>query len=383
MRIGKPRIESGGGRARLLAEVRVESADEERAQEIWFEVEETYGDYLCAERADAFLIGLLPNAQREGWDIACEAPVTAELLYQLRDTLIPALARNSDVLYAPRIEAPAAAEPLPCAGAVGTAISCGVDSLHVVKRHGHSPYPGLSLTHLFLCDVGAYEENNSQFEWQVEHARCFAEEYGFKLVVGRSNLRKAFYIPHWLINTFSNCFAVYALRKLWKTYYYASSGSELQSIFSLKDSEQYDCDRYDLLSLDCFSIPSLRFHLEGVTLTRLEKTRELADWPPAWKYLHVCCADRGPNCGMCAKCVRTQTTLDALGALRHFGEAFDVERYYARRKKNMTWLAIQHFNPGEDELAEEVYQALRKQIPLSVKISVCFRAWRRRLRGRS
>ena len=159
--------------------------------------------------------------------------------------------------------------------------------------------------------------------------------------------------------------------------------SELQSIFSLKDSEQYDCDRYDLLSLDCFSIPSLRFHLEGVTLTRLEKTRELADWPPAWKYLHVCCADRGPNCGMCAKCVRTQTTLDALGALRHFGEAFDVERYYARRKKNMTWLAIQHFNPGEDELAEEVYQALRKQIPLSVKISACFRAWRRRLRGRS
>ena len=114
--------------------------------------------------------------------------------------------------------------------------------------------------------------------------------------------------------------------------------------------------------------------MEGCTQTRLEKTRELADWPPAWKYLHVCCADRGPNCGMCAKCVRTQTTLDALGALRKFGQAFDVDAYYARRKKNLTWLAIQHFSPKGDILSEEVYQAMRAQIPLSVKIAACFRA---------
>ena len=376
LRIGAPRVVCGEGRARLVAEVRVAGA----TREVWFEVEEAYGCYLCAERADAFLVGLLPNAQREGWDIVCEAPVTEELLYQLRDYLVPALARNGHALYATRIEATPAAEPLPCAGGVGTGISCGVDSLHVVKRRAHAPCPGLSLTHLLVCDVGAFEEDAGQFAWQAGHARRFAEEAGLALIVGRSNLRKAFYIPHWLSCTYSNAFAVLALRKLWKAYYCASSGEELSSTFTLKDNDLHDVDRYDLLSLDCFSIPSLRFYLEGCTQTRLEKTRELADWPPAWKYLHVCCADRGPNCGMCAKCVRTQTTLDALGALRKFGQAFDVDAYYARRKKNLTWLAIQHFSPKGDILSEEVYQAMRAQIPLSVKIAACFRAFRRRFR---
>ena len=79
-------------------------------------------------------------------------------------------------------------------------------------------------------------------ERRAGHARRFAEETGLALIVGRSNLRKAFYIPHWLSCTYSNAFAVLALRKLWKAYYCASSGEELSSTFTLKDNDLHDVD---------------------------------------------------------------------------------------------------------------------------------------------
>lgn len=189
MRIGAPRIERRGGRARLTAEIRI---GEDDVRPLWFEVEEKYGQYLCAERADAFLIGLLNFAQRERLDIVCEAPVTARLLYQIRTYLIPSLARNSKVLHETRIEAPMDDTPMANAGGVGTGISCGVDSLHVVKNYARSPYPGLSLTHLCLNNVGAFwsENGGRQYAWQAEHARQFAREYGFELIVSDSNLAR-------------------------------------------------------------------------------------------------------------------------------------------------------------------------------------------------
>ena len=299
MRIGAPRIECRNGRARLIAEIRIGEGD---VRPLWFEVEEKYGQYLCAERSDAFLIGLLNFAQREWLDIVCEAPVSAQLLYQIRTYLIPSLARNSKAMHETRIEAPMDDAPMANAGGVGTGISCGVDSLHVVKNYAHSPYPGLSLTHLCLNNVGAYIEGKGQYTWQAEHARQFAKEMGIE--------------NHLLTHTYSSCFAIYAMQKLWKVYFYASAGYDLQEAFSLRDNERHSSDHYELLSLDCFSTRTLQIYSEGMAITRFEKERELADWPPAQKYLHVCTMDTGPNCGHCSKCLRTLTALDALGCLQ-------------------------------------------------------------------
>ncbi len=369
MRIGAPRIERRGGRARLTAEIRI---GEDDVRPLWFEVEEKYGRYLCAERADAFLIGLLNFAQRERLDIVCEAPVTARLLYQIRTYLIPSLARNSKVLYETRIEAPMDDTPMANAGGVGTGISCGVDSLHVVKNYARSPYPGLSLTHLCLNNVGAFwsENGGRQYDWQAEHARQFAKEYGFELIVSDSNMAEAFQQIHLLTHTYSSCFAIYALQKLWRVYFYASSGYDLQSGFSLKDNEQNASSHYELLSLDCFSTPTLQIYSEGCTITRFEKEQELADWEPAQKYLHVCLANTGPNCGACGKCLRTLTALDALGCLQRFDNVFDVAAYLARRERNLAWLYKQQLIPSDDEMCKPAYERLKGEIAFPVRVRV-------------
>ncbi len=365
MRIGAPRIECRNGRARLIAEIRIGEGD---VRPLWFEVEEQYGQYLCAERSDAFLIGLLNFAQREWLDIVCEAPVTAQLLYQIRTYLVPSLARNSKAMHETRIEAPMDDAPMANAGGVGTGISCGVDSLHVVKNYAHSPYPGLSLTHLCLNNVGAYIEGKGQYTWQAEHARQFAKEMGIELIVSNSNMAAAFQQNHLLTHTYSSCFAIYALQKLWKVYFYASAGYDLQEAFSLRDNERHSSDHYELLSLNCFSTRTLQIYSEGMAITRFEKERELADWPPAQKYLHVCTMDTGPNCGHCSKCLRTLTALDALGCLQRFDNVFDVLAYQARRARNLGWLYGQHIGADGDAMTEPVYDALKDEIPLGQKL---------------
>lgn len=365
MRIGAPRIERRDGRARLTAEIRI---GEDDVRPLWFEVEEKYGQYLCAERADAFLIGLLNFAQRERLDIVCEAPVTARLLYQIRTYLIPSLARNSKVLYETRIEAPMDDTPMANAGGVGTGISCGVDSLHVVKNYARSPYPGLSLTHLVLDNVGAFIDGRGQYSWQVEHARRFAEEMGLALIATNSNIAEAFQQVHVLTHTYTNCFSVYALQKLWRVYFYASAGYGAEQLFAIKDNERHASAHYDLLLLDALSTPTLQLYSEGMTLTRFEKEAELADWEPAQKYLHVCLANTGPNCGACGKCLRTLTALDALGCLQRFDNVFDVLAYQARRAQNLGWLYGQHIGADGDAMTEPVYDALKDEIPLGQKL---------------
>ena len=377
---GCRQVEHHDARARLIAEIRI---GEDDVRPLWFEVEEKYGQYLCAERSDAFLIGLLNFAQREWLDIVCEAPVTARLLYQIRTYLIPSLTRNSKVLHETRIEAPMDDTPMDNAGGVGTGISCGVDSLHVVKNYAHSPYPGLSLTHLCLNNVGAFLSQNGngvrQYAWQAEHARQFAKEYGFELIVSDSNMAEAFGQNHLLTHTYSSCFAIYALQKLWKVYFYASSGYDLQESFSLTDNERYSADHYELLSLDCFSTPSLQIYSEGCAITRFEKERDLADWPPAQKYLHVCTNEKGPNCNTCPKCLRTLTALDALGCLQRFDNVFDVAAYCARRDRNLAWLYGQHIGDDGDIMVEPTYEALKDEIPLRAKARALCREARIRL----
>lgn len=357
--IHRPKVETRGGRSRLSAEIDVAG----EAREVWFEVEEKYGHGLCFERSDAFLVALLNWAMRERCDFVCEAPVGEELLYQLREYLIPAVVKASRTLYAPKITAGIDAGTLPNAGAVGTGISCGVDSLHVVANQARSPFPHLRLTHLILNNVGAFfhDDEDRQFRWQTEHARRFAREYGIEFIETNSNLSEAFPQNHFLTHTYSSAFAVLAMQKFWRVYFYASSGYDFIH-FRLKDNETDSSDHYDLLALDVFSSRSLKIYSEGGAKTRFEKTKLLVDFVPAQKYLHVCTSDRGPNCNVCGKCRRTLVTLDALGALDKFRAVFDVDYYKSHRRSYLRWLAAQRILPHGDLMIKEPFKILRKDI---------------------
>ena len=269
MHIGTPRIEQHGERVRLIADIDLGGGD---IRPLWVEVDACYGQYLCAERSDAFLIGLLHYAMCNHYDVVCEAPVTAEILLRLRTVLIPALVHNSRVMHETQIEAPIATEPIPNAGAVGTGLSCGVDSLHAIKSQLSCSIPGFSLTHLCNFDVGAFwclekigENSERQAQWSRNHAKACAQELNLPLLMLDSNLAVAFRQDHGIVNIYSNLFAILALQRLWGAYFVASLGCGMAGL-SVTNAERIDSAHYDLILLACCSTSTLRLCVEVAAL---------------------------------------------------------------------------------------------------------------------
>lgn len=358
IRITAPYLETTKDESCLLCDVYIDS----KKHTIWFSVDAQYGKYLCTERADAYVIGLLSYAMRNGHDITCDVPVTEELLYNIETDLIPTLSKYSKHLYNTRIKADVA-PPLMEGFAVGTGASFGVDSFSAIMNHTSTMFPNLDLTHLCINNVGAFNECYREYgkekvkEERYAIAESIANELKLELIKTNSNFGSEIVQEHLLTHTYSSVFAVYCLQKLWKIYYYASSGKDY-SLFSVRNAETKSSDSYELLSLKCFSVPGLRIYSEGGAKTRLEKTVELVDYTPAQKYLHVCLA-KPYNCGTCSKCKRTLVTLDAINSLDKFESAFDIPYYKQHRVKYLFWLCRSHFE--HDAMNEPVYQLYLQQ----------------------
>ena len=77
IKIEKPRIESG---VRLVSYVVNEKMP--LHEDLWFEVGEEYGQYLCDEVCDAFVVAMLIPAVQTQQDIECDC-ISEKLLYNL------------------------------------------------------------------------------------------------------------------------------------------------------------------------------------------------------------------------------------------------------------------------------------------------------------
>ena len=356
IRITQPWIEIHDGKSRCLCNIFVD--DELRT--IWFDTSEEYGDYLCIERGDAYLIGLLNWAMRRGDSIVSDIPITEELYYNITVSLIPSLVKYSKGLHPIDITcklAPAITQGT----AVGTGCSCGVDSFTTIYKHmDNEPFDEFSLTHLCINNVGAFAECYSEYgkeKTKTERyaiSQAVAKELSLPLIVTDSNFADVFEQDHLLSHTYSSVFAIYMLQKLWKKYYYSSSGHDY-SEFSLIDNDTKSAAFYELLSLQCFSTFGLRIYSDGGEMTRLEKTELIADYSIAQKRLHVCLT-RPYNCGKCDKCLRTLLTLDCIGKLESFSNVFDIEEYKRNREDAFLWLYKIH--TMGDGILEPVYEKM-------------------------
>lgn len=303
--------------------------EDEKEKEVNVRVKKEYGKYLCHERADALLIGLLPYALREGHDIVCEGYVTEDLMYNFEEILLPALEKNDERNHKVKITA-TTAPALNNYGAVGTGISCGVDSFHTILKNYKTNHTANNLTHLAINDVGAFNRiylyrgikyvKDSAFR----HAEEVAEELQLPIVKLDSNFDKEFYLNHTITHTYSSMFAVYNLQKFWGKYYYASGYG--YNDFSLKGNLTAANSHIDLLLLQCLSTSKLRLYSGGGDCTRMEKLEYISDFPITWKHLHVCIKQE-KNCGVCDKCSRTLLSLETMGKLDKYKNVFDIDSY--------------------------------------------------------
>ena len=254
----------------------------------------------------------------------------------MSEILIPALSDGNGCetkLFAERIDS-----KVQNAGYVGTGISCGVDSMHVLKKHLKDGMPGFRLTHLTVNDVGAFGKGTGQFRRSLAVAENVAKETGLGLIPVKSNIMDFVDYPFMWCHTFMNSFAVLALGKFWRTFFYGSSGySFAESAIAGRASLEQDCALYENLLLPYFSTVGTRLLQEGAAKDRFDKIADIAGFDLAQKHLNVCVSDTGRNCGKCEKCRRTLLILDALGVLDEFGDVFDIAEYRNDRWKHLGW----------------------------------------------
>lgn len=339
---------------------------DEVKQKLWFKVQDKYEQYLCHERGDAYLIAFLHYAMLHGHDITLKAPITESLLFKIENYLIPALTENNPQFYTVNIIAETDNSQLPNAGAVGTGISCGVDSLHVLSEHTISKYKSLNVTHLAFNNVGSHgrgEKSRELYESRLVKPEQFAMEYGFEFIASDSNLAEVIDQSHFKTHTYSSMFPVLCLQKLYSVYFYASSGYKF-SEFNLVDKTQSSCGSYDLLSLNVFSTPQTYIYSEGMGLSRMDKLKKVTEYEPSYRYLNVCLKEDG-NCGKCEKCIRTLLGLDALGMLDSYKDVFDTNDYRKHKKWYLQKMLYRIKDKKHDYL--EMYPYFKSEINLMMR----------------
>jgi hypothetical protein len=96
-----------------------------------------------------------------------------------------------------------------------------------------------------------------------------------------------------------------------------------------------------------FSSAELRIRHDGVSLTRFERIKLIADWEPAIKHLRICNQYRRYgeemfNCGRCEKCVRTMLALLSLGVLEKT-DAFPTKDVLPDMLRNVNRRTYPHY----------------------------------------
>ena len=345
MLIGKPVARRTSEETTLSARVSFQG----REEECFYSVPAKHADFADTESSNCFLVGMLYPAMRYGEDVHVEGTVSARLLYNLNEYLVPLMASCDERLRRIKITADSTDDRGGAeAKAVGTGFSGGIDSFATIYEHFARPEPdGFKITHLFFFNVGAHgipkkpgdmDAIERQFRARYEKFRGFPEEAGLPFVPVDSNVHAFHPWGHLEVATFATVSAVMFLQRGIRRYYLASSGHTYRQLWKfLGDGGRPDAiERVNMVLLPWLSTESLDLVDDGNLHDRSMKTVLVAGYPPASKYLNVCYGHDtlDTNCSVCPKCVRTLLTLDILGKLEAFSGVFDIARYKreARRR---------------------------------------------------
>ena len=377
IRIKKPSVTVANGKARLSADIVVDGV----SAPLWFEVDEKYGRFLCGERSDAFVLGLLHYAMWYGHDIVSDAPMTSRLHEQLTEQFLPpflkinnasrlALAERKGHAFNLHITTPVApeVEHEKDGNAVGTGVSCGVDSLHVFAKHPDVTHGCIWNGHGVNFKETA-EMRRAAWDNLVAQARRFTSDIGVELIVGDTNFDRGC-LPELRWDgmvTNGNLFCAFCLQKLWSKYYIASLCDV--NDFRMAQPMSSDPAHYEYYLFAFSSLSRISIRLDGAEYRRVEKVADLAAYAPARKFLNTCWGlhDGHRNCSYrCPKCMRTMLDLYCVDALEAFNSVYDVTYF----KDHLAEYVAEYYRgclQGDFFMRELTPYLRRKKIPLAIK----------------
>lgn len=311
---------------------------------LYYKTPSEWGRYLTYERADAFLIGVLQYAMKEGHNIEVNAPVSEKLYFNLVNQVIPLLSAGfghkriqvkCNQLDNSKLDGDR--EPF----AVGTGCSLGVDSFGSILYHTSSETPhNYKITHLTYFNVGAHGNDIDKATVSYDNDLSMVQEYAdFKqmpLVRISSNigeLYKGWNFDH--CNQTRNSATVLALQKLFRRYYYASTID--LSHLGLKGDAAY----FETALVPYFSTENTELLIGQADSSRVDKIRYIAEFPETYSRLYVCWKEILKNnynaknldtpllnCSRCEKCRRTMIAIYLLGKENEYRNIFDWDYFH-------------------------------------------------------
>jgi hypothetical protein len=338
MKITDLRSMKADGRARVSATVTWEDCDR-AAREIYFETDDCYSDSLTCD-PHAFLVGCIVPAMHYGEK---RIHIDAEVCPELRKGLTTAMTWLRHWFYDPgrqlvRIESglrSGLTEPRPVERA-GFFFSGGIDSfatlrsnrLHFPPEHPRSIRDGLLV-------FGLEQDDPELFKHVLASLSGVADSLDFRLIPVYTNVYQ-----HYRKEDAARKF------KFWADEFQGAALSAVAHAFSrrltvvsIPSSDSLPSDAllnrkhvkpygsHPVLDPN-YSSAELTVQHDGITLSRLQKTRIVSDWDAALQHLRVCNMYRlykpgALNCGRCEKCLRTMLALKVLGVSEKTG-AFPV-----------------------------------------------------------
>lgn len=330
MILGRPQLVEQGQDVRIQTLVEFEG----RKKHLWYSVESRYGDCLTTDNLDPFVVGMLVPAMLAREDIHVEGPLSERLHWNLKHYYMRILSSVNPAFHPVRILADelSAARSGPRPAGVATGFSGGIDSFCVLADHFFDAVPpARKITHLIFNNVGSHGKGGQElFIDRYERLLPCAHDMGLPFIRIDSNLDTFYRIGFEQTHTPRNVSAALSLQKVLGTYLYAS-GLKCEDCFigPAPDSAYSDPFAVHWLStetIDCIST--------GWQYSRVTKTVKVAQLEPSHRYLNVCISRHGKgNCALCEKCARTLVTLELLGKISLYEEAFPLEMYRSSRRR--------------------------------------------------
>ena len=339
--------------------------------ELWFSVPDKYAYGLCETRLDGFLVGMLFPAMRYGENIYVEGCVSAQLLFNLNQYVIPMLMAFLPACKQIKITAAETnSDRFDCSG-VGTGFSGGVDSFCTFYDHYELEQKTENrIISLIFLNVGSNGPGRSdeelayarkKFHSRYEYLTKFPEELGLDFIPIDSNLHSFHPWGHQLTHSLTTVSAVLIMQNMYRKYFYASGGLSYLELFKYYNFLlKIDTALIDPMLLPLLSTESLNFISDGAQYTRTEKILRIVDYEPVQRYLNVCVHDRESheNCSECSKCCRTLMTLNSIGKLEDFSNLFDIQRY--KRHVEFLYVCQQVVLQNKDPFARNSIELARK-----------------------
>jgi hypothetical protein len=268
-----------------------------------------------SESCDPFVLAALFTAMQTPADILVRGPVSPSLLRNLEEYQAIWHAWLPDRYQPVEIRADTEQEASRAPGSVAImAFSGGLDSSFTAWRHrtGHAGRQTEDLqAGVILHGFDIPIKSEKAFSEAFERSKLMLDSLGVETIPMTNNLRG---LGGVLQDNFAPLLAscLSLLQKRFSIGLLANSDPSLNLVYpwSLPYGSNTLSDPF--LSSDAFTILN-----DGGGSSRFDKTRALADWPEALRYLRVCLGRtpeaRVHNCCKCEKCIRNIMTYRVLG----------------------------------------------------------------------